>query len=395
MTTVKTKGFHPEKCNMKSKRFIRRGGLFSTVLALAITIQAVCFAEQKQVVPLAIESDAPDFNLPGVDGRNYRLADFADANILVIVFTANHCPTAQAYEGRIMQLATDYKDKGVAVVAISPNDPLSVRLDEQGYTDLGDSFGEMKVRADERKFNFPYLYDGQTQSVALAYGSVSTPHAFIFDKERKLRYAGAIDNADDPNKIKKNFVRDALDALLAGQEVSIKQTKTFGCSIKWADKRKSAEKAFADWAKEPVDVNLIDANGVRALMKNDSGKLRLVNIWATWCGPCVIEIPELVNINRMYRGRAFEMITISADMPDKKADALKFLKNKQVSCNNFLFSSEDKTELVEAVDKDWQGGIPYTVIVKPDGVIIYRHSGLIDPLEVKKAIIGYLGRYYF
>ena len=380
---------------MKSKRFIRRGGLFSTVLALAITIQAVCFAEQKQVVPLAIESDAPDFNLPGVDGRNYRLADFADANILVIVFTANHCPTAQAYEGRIMQLATDYKDKGVAVVAISPNDPLSVRLDEQGYTDLGDSFGEMKVRADERKFNFPYLYDGQTQSVALAYGSVSTPHAFIFDKERKLRYAGAIDNADDPNKIKKNFVRDALDALLAGQEVSIKQTKTFGCSIKWADKRKSAEKAFADWAKEPVDVNLIDANGVRALMKNDSGKLRLVNIWATWCGPCVIEIPELVNINRMYRGRAFEMITISADMPDKKADALKFLKNKQVSCNNFLFSSEDKTELVEAVDKDWQGGIPYTVIVKPDGVIIYRHSGLIDPLEVKKAIIGYLGRYYF
>ena len=182
--------------------------------------------------------------------------------------------------------------------------------------------------------------------------------------------------------------------MLEGREVAIKKMKTFGCSIKWADKRNSAQKALAEWAKEPVEVNLIDANGVREIMKNNSGKLRLVNIWATWCGPCVIEMPELVNINRMYRGRAFEMVTISGDMPGKKDDVLKFLKDKQVSCTNYLFNSEDKTELAEALDKDWEGGIPYTVIIKPGGEIIYRHSGAIDPLEVKKVIIGYLGRYY-
>jgi thiol-disulfide isomerase/thioredoxin len=183
--------------------------------------------------------------------------------------------------------------------------------------------------------------------------------------------------------------------LLEGREVTVKKVKTFGCSIKWADKRKSVEKAFADWAKEPVDVNLTDANGIRTLMKNDSGKLRLINIWATWCGPCVIEIPELVNINRMYRGRPFEMITISADSLNKKDDVLKFLKDKQVSCKNYQFSGEDKTELGDAVDKNWEGGIPYTVIVKPNGEILYRHTGPIEPLEVKKVIIGYLGRYYF
>jgi thiol-disulfide isomerase/thioredoxin len=344
---------------------------------------------------LDIGASAPDFNLPGVDGRNYRLADFAEANILVIVFTANHCPTAQAYEGRIMQLVTDYKDKGVAVIAISPNDPLAVRLDELGYSDMGDSFEEMKMRAAEREFNFPYLYDGKTQSVSVAYGPMSTPHVFIFDKQRQLQYAGAIDNNEDPNKIKKNCVRDALDSLLEGREVDLKKVKPFGCSIKWADKRKLVEKGFQEWAREPVDVNLIDANGVRDLMKNSSGKLRLVNIWATWCGPCVIEIPELVNINRMYRGRAFEMVTISGDVPGKKDNVLAFLKNKQVSCTNYLFSSEDRPELVEAIDKNWEGGIPYTVIVKPGGEIIYRHSGSIDPLEVKKVIIGCLGRYYF
>jgi len=366
--------------------------------AILITMIAVgsVWAETSKITPLEMGAAAPDFSLPGVDGREYRLADFADANILVIAFMANHCPTAQAYEDRLMQLVTDYKSKGVAVVAISPNDPLAVRLDELGYSDLGDSLEEMKIRAAERKFNFPYLYDGQTQAVSRKYGPVSTPHVFIFDKERKLQYTGAIDNSEDPSKIKKSFARDAIDALLEGKEITIKKMKTIGCTIKWADKRNSAQKALADWAKEPVEVNLIDVNGIKEIMKNNSGKLRLVNVWATWCAPCVIEMPELVNINRMYRGsRPFEMITISGDVPGKKDAVIKFLKDKQVSCANYLLNSDDRTDMAEALDKGWEGGIPYTVIIKPGGEIIYRHTGGIDPLEVKKAIVGYLGRYFF
>jgi thiol-disulfide isomerase/thioredoxin len=368
--------------------------LFLLTTALAITLTTMCFGEQKRM-PLDINASAPDVNLPGIDGRNYRLSDFADANILVIIFTANHCPTAQAYEGRIMSIASDYNDKGVAVVAVSPNDPLAVRLDELAWTDLGDSFKEMKMRAKERKFNFPYLYDGQSQTMAGAYGPVSTPHVFIFDKERKLQYTGAIDNSEDPNKVKKNFVREALDAILEGREVAIKKVKTFGCSIKWADKRESVEKALAEWANEPVEINLIDANGARELMKNNSGKLRLINVWASWCRPCVIEMPGLVTINRIYRNREFEMVTISVDALAKKDDAIKFLKDKQVSCRNYQFAGGDKSEFIGAVDEKWEGDIPYTVIVRPGGEIVYRQAGSIEPLKVKKAIIGYLGRYFF
>jgi hypothetical protein len=123
---------------------------------------------------------------------------------------------------------------------------MAVRLDELGYTDLGDSFDEMKIRAAEHKFNFPYLYDGKTQSVSRAYGPMTTPHVFIFDKERKLQYTGAIDNSEDPSKIKKNAARDAIDALLEGREITVKKVKTFGCSIKWADKRGSVEKGFQE-----------------------------------------------------------------------------------------------------------------------------------------------------
>src|SRR6266852_2024143 len=134
------------------------------LIALAMSASAVPAAEERsEVKPLALGAAAPDFKLAGVDGREYAFKDFADARVLVVIFTCNHCPTAQAYEDRIIKLHADYKDKGVAIVAINPNDPLAVRLDELGYSDLSDSFDDMKVRAKDKKFAFPYLNDGATQ----------------------------------------------------------------------------------------------------------------------------------------------------------------------------------------------------------------------------------------
>ena len=156
---------------------------------LASSFDAVAAAEENPPT-LSAGASAPDFALPGVDGKTHRLSDFSGSKILVIAFTCNHCPTAQLYEGRIKQLAADYRDRGVALVAIQPNDPNAVRLDELGYTDLSDSFAEMKIRAQYSHFNFPYLYDGETQSMSRKYGPTATPHVFIFDGERKLRYQG-------------------------------------------------------------------------------------------------------------------------------------------------------------------------------------------------------------
>jgi len=329
-----------------------------------------------------------------VDGKNYKLASFNKADILVVIFTCNHCPTAQAYEDRMKKLVTDYKNKGVAVVAISPNDPKAVRLDELGYSDVSDSLQDMKFRAKDKKFNFPYLYDGDKQKVSRAYGPVATPHVFIFDKERKLHYVGRIDDSEKPKRVKSRDTRNAIQALLAGKEVPVQKTRTFGCSIKWSDKRDSVKNAFENWAKEPVSVEMIDAEGIRKLVKNDSGKFRLFNVWATWCGPCVIEFNELVAINRMYRGRDFEMITLSGDSPERKDTVLSFLNKKQASCKNYLFNSENKYELMAAVDTYSPGGIPYTILVKPGGEVIYRRLGLINPLELKKVIVEYLGRTY-
>ena len=139
-----------------------------TTLAAAVLLSPAgsAWADPAGLKTLAIGSSAPDFHLPGVDGKTYSLADFAQSKVLFVVFTCNHCPTAQAYEGRIARLESDYRAKGVAVVAISPNNPKAVRLDELGYTDLGDSFEEMKIRAKDHNYAYPYLYDGETQAVA-------------------------------------------------------------------------------------------------------------------------------------------------------------------------------------------------------------------------------------
>src|SRR3954451_617927 len=196
-------------------------------LPAALVMLMACVAHAANPPMLKIGAKAPDFNLPGVDGKNYSLKNFADAKILVIIFTCNHCPTAQAYEQRIIKLHEDYRDKGVALVAISPNDPTAVRLDELGYTDLSDSLEEMKIRAKERGFKFPYLYDGETQSTAKAYGVVATPHVFICDAQRKLRYVGAIDDSEI-HEVQHHYARHAIEAMLAGKSVPLDKSHVFG-----------------------------------------------------------------------------------------------------------------------------------------------------------------------
>jgi peroxiredoxin len=367
--------------------------LLSAILTVFAAGPSPAADGKREVRTLEIGAPAPDFDLPGVDGRRYRLADFAAAKVLVVVFTCNHCPTAQAYEGRIAKLYEDYKDKGAALVAISPNDPLAVRLDELGYSDLGDSFEEMKLRAKERGFRFPYLYDGETQSVSRAYGVMATPHVFILDAERKLRYVGRVDDAE-VKAVKSHDARDAIEALLAGRPVPVATTRVFGCSTKWAEKGEDAKRSLARWDEEPVELKPIRAAAAKDLARNDGKKLRLVNVWATWCGPCLVELPELVTINRMYRRRDFELVTISIDPAEKKDKALEALRKAKVSSANFILEEDSRDALAEALDPKWQGPLPHTILIAPGGKVIYRKTGAFDALELKRAIVGYLGRTY-
>lgn len=357
------------------------------------------FSQTAQQEPKTIEpgSKAPDFSLLGVDGKNYSLKDFDKAKVLVIIFSCNHCPTAQAYEDRIISIAGEYKPKGVDLVMISPNSGKALNYSELGYSDMGDSYEDMKIRAADKKFSFPYLYDGDEQKSALAYGPVATPHCFVFDSNRILRYAGRVDGSEKPGTGKGEDLRNAIDAVLAGLPVKNPVTKVFGCSIKWSWKSDYTQKLYKQWSELPVNLEEIDEQGIKDLIKNTtSGKLRLINFWATWCGPCITEFPDLVIIDRMYRQRAFEFITVSTDKQARKTDALNFLRKQEASNKNYIFNDDDVYKLIESVDNEWQGALPFTLLIEPGGKILYKKQDMIDPLEMKKLIVGsrFIGRYY-
>ncbi len=355
-----------------------------SLLCLALVALVPAFATDRTTLPIG--SPLPDFKLPGVDGHDYTPADFAKADVLAIVFTCNHCPTAQAYQERLKKLVADFTPRGVAFLAINPNHAAAVRLDEMAYTDLGDTFAEMKVRAAHQHFNFPYADDGPTQAVVEKFGAEATPHVFIFDRARKLRFQGRIDDSEREDLATHFDTRDALEALLAGREPAVTHTKVFGCSIKWREKAEGNVLWLEKVKKEPVTLAEADAAALKAL-RTGSGKVRLINVWATWCGPCVAEFDELVEQNLRFRIRDFELVTVAAQFPDEQAKVLKFLQDHHASTRNLIFGTKDKYALIEAIDPEWSGALPYTLLLGPDGKVLYRETGSLDFLALRRAIV--------
>ncbi len=402
--------------------------LLALTLALGVTVSPSAAASKKKgssgapkgVVEGGLPPDArklnlgdraPDFRLPGIDGKTHTLADYASARLLMVVFLSNHCPYSHAAETRLIPLAREFQGRGLDVVAINPNSPDGIRIDELGYSKYNDSFEEMKLYARDAGFPFPYLYDGDTQATAKAYGCLATPHVFLFDPERKLRYAGWVDNSrfEDPASVTSHDVRNAIVELLAGRAVTKPMTPVMGCSTKWNTKRDDVAKAEANWKSEPVELARIDAAGVALLAKNDSNRLRLINVWATWCAPCVAEFPALVSLARRVGNRDFEMVTISMDDVKLQPQVQKFLEQQHVATPgrlkrllaaegrgplNTLYTGASTEALIQALDPAWPGPLPHTVVIAPGGKVVYRHNGPVDPEELKNEVLKHLGPYY-
>jgi len=360
---------------------------------------------------LAIGDSAPDFNLPATDGKTYKLADFSGPDVLMIYFTGTHCPVSHGQELRMQKLVGDLKDKSFAVVAINPNHNDGLRLDEFSYSKYTESFADSKRYAEDLGWTFPFLYDGEKQLVARAFGCSNTPHVFIFDKQRKLQYKGRFDDSRfrDPASVKRTDAQNAIEALLAGKPLPVAETKPFGCSTKWREKKALVEKDNEKWDGKTAVIEELDAEKLKKLRANGTKKLRLFNVWSTTCAPCVKEMPDLSSIVRKYSRRDFELITISLDAPADKKRAEDFLGKHNIvlsgkiartlvkekrKTNNYLFKEASIDALTGALDSEWSGGTPYTVLVNTEGEILYRKAGVIDPVELDAEILKELKEYF-
>ena len=198
---------------------------------------------------LKIGDAAPDFKLLGIDDKRHTLGDYRAAKVLMVAFISNHCPDSHAAEARIKKLIRDMPAGQFSLVAINPNSPDGLSIDELGFSKYNDGFDDMKKYAADEGFNFPYLYDGETQAIAKAYGCLATPHVFVFDAERKLRYKGQFDDSRfaDEATVTSQDARHAVEALLAGKPVPVEITKPHGCSTKWLDKKDLVSKKMEKW----------------------------------------------------------------------------------------------------------------------------------------------------
>jgi len=361
--------------------------LLSSCLLVLLAIAGCSTQEHPK---LAIGSQAPAFSLPGIDGKVHALGEYAGSPVLAVVFTCNHCPVSELYERRVNQLYEKYHDKGFALVAINPDSPKSVRLDEMGYTDADDSLGSMKARAEHRHLRYPYLSDGAAQTAAAQFGVTTTPQIFVFDRDRKLRYAGRIDDSQNEDRVTARDAQNAIDALLARQPVRVSTAQPFGCPVRFLSNASEVDAERAQIEAEPVTVLPIGADDLKKLRRNGTNKIMLVNFWATWCAPCIGEFPELQTTYRMYRGRGLEFVTVSANTPEQKAAVLSFLREYHATSVNRQFATDEADALQAAFDPLTPGALPFTLLLAPNGDVLHQQLGEADIAALRRAILANL-----
>lgn len=360
---------------------------------------------------LELGTKAPSFSLPGVDGRRYSLDDFKEPKVLMILFTGTHCPVSHAIEKRLQSLVNDMVGRDFGIVAINPNHPSGLSPDELGYTAYEETFADSRRYARDLGWTFPFLYDGDTQATAKAYGCLATPHVFIFDRERRLRYNGRFDDSRyaDPGSVQHHDARNAIEALLADEPVAVPETRPFGCSTKWKERSKLVAEVAKKWNSLPATIEEIDAAGVARLRRNGTDKLRLINVWATSCAPCVKEFPDLTAIASKFSRREFELITISLDEQEDLPRARRFLGQHRAVMsdrlrktveqegrwtNNYRFAGANLDELAEALDPEWRGTMPFSLLLDRNGRVLYRVAGMIDRALVVKRVLDVITTYY-
>jgi thioredoxin-related protein len=246
----------------------------------------------------------------------------------------------------------------------------------------------MKIRTAFRHIEWPYLYDGETQGVSIKFGVVATPHIYLFDKDRKLQYQGRIDDNQREDLVKSQDARNAIEAMLAGRPVPVTETHAFGCTTKWMSKATGVEEEWAKIEAEPVTVDMVAADDLKKLRANGTGKVLLVSFWSTGCSACASQFLDLETTFRMYRLRAFDFVTVATNPPADAPAVLAFLRKQHASNPNKQFASADAASLQAAWGARWKIGTPFTLVIAPDGKVLYEKEGKIDILDLRRTILA-------
>ena len=333
----------------------------------------------------------PHFRLKGIDGKFYNSQNFP-SRLLAVVFISNHCPVSQNFQEELLALVEDYEARGFGLIAISPNDPQAIPPDELAFSDLGDSLAEMKIRAKDFKYTFPYLYDGSTQDTSRAFGVRVTPHAYLFDAKRSLRYSGRIGDPKNPSNRNRQELRQAIAALIRGNSPKVEQSPVFGSSIKWKKNRHLVQKMNERFSRETIVLKNADKRTYEFIRKNVSLRPKVIYVWSSKDTNYREDLLKISAMHKIYRKRGLELITSCIDGVDEHENIYDILKNTLCSSQNYISEGAEISPLADLRGESGDRITPYLAILDHKGLPVYRSRGGINELVIKKEVLKTLNR---
>jgi peroxiredoxin len=329
-------------------------------------------------IPPTVGQPAPDFTLADLSGKTHSLKDYRGKGV-VVSFISARCPISNAYKDRIRAIADEYEKRGVAFLGVNSS--------------ADESIEEARAYAAKNNLDFTILKD-EGNVVADAYAAERTPKVYLIDGEGVLRYQGRIDNSQNPRLVKRDDLREALNEMLSGKPVSVAETKALGCLIKRVQDAKAAPAmppAKTAAAQAEPKVGTLKPADFPKFKDSAKGKVLVLNFWATWCGPCVAEFPELVALDAKYRDKGMKLVGITTDdAEDVQPKVIPFIKKHHVKFDIVRQDTDDPEEMMNQITKDWNGVIPVTFVYDKQGNLAYTRFGIIDRdllvAEIEKAL---------
>ena len=333
------------------------------------------------------EISLPDFELTSTSGKIYSRDDFDDKKLLAIVFLSNHCRVSQIFQNHIMQIKKLFAQESVSIIAVSPNYEDAILPDELAYSDLGDSFEEMKKRAYRKKYNFPYLYDGKDQAITKEIGVKITPTVFIYNQKRNLVYEGKIGNHETPNRLETSDLHHNLKENLVTASTKTKRTKVFGTSIKFKDDLPIAEKVHARNARETVKLTQANEKKLSFYLTHKTYKPKLFYVWQSEDKECRDNLVKLSSVYKIFRKRGLRVFTVCISNMDNFEKALDHLKQSQMSSMNFIVSGHEIGPLTKVAPKGLQQITPFFRLIGSDGKMLTGGRGEISSDRLRIEIL--------
>ena len=335
-----------------------------------------------------------EFSLMGVDYKTYTNKDLNGLNGTLLVFLSNHCKFSQTFQQFLVHSNRKWNNQGIKLIAISPNHEKAVLPDEMAFSEVGDSFEEMVLRAKTQNYNFAYIYDGKNQIITKSIETKITPSAYLFDSQGELVYSGRIGDHEMPNDYEKSELHQNIVKLINKEKVEYNRTKIHGTAIKFKKDIRFAENLAKRYAEETIRLNYADERKLNFFIEQETNYPRFFYVWSLENNPDVTRenLIKISTVYKIFRKRGIKVFTVCICKPEDQSKVLEILKQTQLSSLNFYTGGTEVSKLVTLRSQEGKRITPFCRIIQGDNSLAYGKNDLLDIKVLKREFLYTLNK---